>query len=173
MEGKVGDLVTLSESCAIQHFTEPPPRFFWRNYSKDIQPSSLNHLMGSAMDILFCCKLIVDSPVGLFYAILQQCGGQGVSNTYLVARFVFHCLSSQCLCLFLHASLNYQCWLRVQIVVEGILSCQACSIPCLRITPSCVLSWRAIFSKVCDSWVICSHARFWTICHSQEFCLKK
>jgi hypothetical protein len=27
MEGKVGDLVTLSESCAIQHFTEPPPRY--------------------------------------------------------------------------------------------------------------------------------------------------
>jgi DNA topoisomerase-1 len=27
MEGKVGDLVTLSESRAIQHFTEPPPRF--------------------------------------------------------------------------------------------------------------------------------------------------
>jgi DNA topoisomerase IA len=24
---EVGDLVTLSESCAIQHFTEPPPRF--------------------------------------------------------------------------------------------------------------------------------------------------
>jgi hypothetical protein len=45
---------------------------FWRNYSKCIQPSSLNHLVGSAMDILFCCKLIVDSPVGLFYAILQK-----------------------------------------------------------------------------------------------------
>jgi hypothetical protein len=50
-----------------------------------------------------------------------------VSNTYLVARFVFHCLSSQCLCLLLHASLSYQCWLRVRIVVEGILSRQACS----------------------------------------------
>jgi hypothetical protein len=49
-----------------------------------------------------------------------------VSNTYLVARFVFHCLSSQCLCLLLHASLSYQCWLRVRIVVEGILSRQAC-----------------------------------------------
>ncbi len=27
MEGKVRDLVTLFESCAIQHFTEPPPRY--------------------------------------------------------------------------------------------------------------------------------------------------
>jgi hypothetical protein len=38
------------------------------------------------MDILFCCKLIVDSPVGLFYAILQK--PKSLSCLYYVGQEV-------------------------------------------------------------------------------------